>query len=85
MISKKARIASDCVYGVFVAAVVCFVLIALFGSDEIVNPDAAYTVSRRVQAVVILAAGTLPMTIAAMAVYHDNSVKTSGSPGRNAF
>ncbi|NLU51772.1 MAG: hypothetical protein GXX10_02760 [Clostridiaceae bacterium] len=81
--NKSARIISNVVYGIGVAMVATLVFVALFGSNQVTNPDAMIPYTWKELAFMWLAIGTLPMLLACMAVYRYNEIKNSTNKKRN--
>lgn len=83
--NKTARLIGNTVYGIGVVIVVSLGWIALFGSTQIINPDAMLPITRKEQAFMWLALGTIPMLLACTAVYKLNVMKNSLHKKRNFF
>ena len=83
--NKTARIISNIVYGIGVVIAVSLGCIALFGSTQMVNPDAMLPFTWKEQAFMWLAFGTIPMLLACMAVYKFNVIKNCLHKKRNFF
>ncbi|NLD47118.1 MAG: hypothetical protein GX660_07950 [Clostridiaceae bacterium] len=83
--NKSARIIANIVYGIGVAVVVSLACIALFGSTQIINPDAMIPFTWKERAFIGLSFGTIPMLLACMAVYKFNAIKNSMHKKRNFF
>ena len=81
--NKTARIISNIIYGVGAAITACLSCVALFGSRQVINPDAMIPITIREQAFLALAAGSIPMLIACIAVYRLNGVKSTTHAKRN--
>lgn len=81
--NRNARIISNTVYGIGVVITVIISYIALFGSTQIIHPEAMIPFTWKEQAFVWLAFGTLPMFLTCMAVYHFNALKNSLHKKRN--
>jgi|AGTN01.2.fsa_nt_gi hypothetical protein len=75
--NRAIKTISNIVYAIGVAIVLSLSAIALFGSNEIINPDAMLPISWREQAFMWLVFGTIPMLLACMAVYKFNDIKNS--------
>jgi len=74
--NKTVRIIFNSIYGIGAAIVIALCGIALFGSDQPVNPDAMIPLSPKEQAFIWLVFGTIPMLLACMAVYKFNAIRT---------
>lgn len=81
--NKTVRIIFNSIYGIGAAIVIALCGIALFGSDQPVNPDAMIPLSPKEQAFIWLVFGTIPMLLACMAVYKFNAIKISTNRKRN--
>jgi len=68
------RAIANVVYGMGVIAVIVLGLTALFGSREIVFPQAMIPFTWREEAFALLAWGSVPMLLACMAAYRFNGV-----------
>lgn len=75
--NKSVKIISNIVYGIGVIIVICLAFTALFGSDRITNPDAMIPLTWKERAFIWMAAGSIPMLLACMAVYKLNELKNS--------
>lgn len=69
--------------GICVIIAVSLGFIALFGSTQPVNPDAMLPITRKEQAFIWLAFGSIPMLLACMAEYKFNGIKNSFHKKRN--
>lgn len=83
--NKTARIISNIVYGIGVVITVSLGCIALFGSTQMINPDAMLPFTWKEQAFIWLAFGAIPMLFACMSVYKFNAIKNSLHKKRNFF
>ena len=81
--NKSARMISNTIYGIGVAIAISLGGIALFGSNQMINPDVMIPFTPREQAFIWLAFGSIPMLLACMAVYKFNAVKNSSHKIRN--
>lgn len=81
--NKIAKIISNIVYATGVVITVTLSGSALFGSTQIVNPDAMLPITRKEQAFILLAFGAIPMLLACMAVYKFNVIKNSDNKKQN--
>ena len=70
---KGAKIASNIVYAIGVLCVLILGSIALFGPNELPNPNAMVPLS--FSALICLIVGTVPMVLACTAVYLFNDIK----------
>jgi len=70
------RIISNIIYAAGVAIVLALVLLALFGPNHVINPDAMLPFTWRECAFIWLSFGTIPMLFAALAVYRFNFLKS---------
>ena len=75
--NNPARIISNAIYGIGVAIVIILGGVALFGSNQIIDPNAMIPFTPKEQAFIWLAFGSIPMLLSCMAVYKFNSVKNS--------
>ncbi len=75
--NKTVRIISNAVYSLGAVIAFSLVCITLFGSTQIINPDAMLPRTWKVQAFIWLALGTMPMLLACTAVYKFNVIKNS--------
>ena len=75
--TKHAKIISNAVFSVGAFISLCLLAIVIFGSNEVINPEAKLTFTWKEQAFIFLAFGTIPMLLACMAVYKFNNVKNS--------
>ncbi|MDR0813509.1 MAG: hypothetical protein LBO63_05870 [Oscillospiraceae bacterium] len=82
--NKAAKIISIGIYSVGAAIVVFFAARALFGSAQVIDPNAMLTITYREQAFMILAFGAIPMILSCLAVYNFGGVKLSRHRVRNA-
>ena len=80
---KIVKIISNTVYSVGVIIVLSLGTVSLFGSNEIMNPDAMIPFTYKERAFFLLVFGTVPMILACMAVYKYNAVKNSVHKKRN--
>jgi len=81
--AKYAKLFFNIVYLIGVICVLISVLTYIFGSDELLNPDAM--VSIRFSALIWLIVGTLPMLLSCIAVYFFNNIKKSKHKIRNTI
>lgn len=77
MKNRPARIISNTIYGIGVAITIILGDVALFGSNQVIDPDAMIPITPREQAFIWLAFGAIPMLLTCIAVYRFNSVKNS--------
>jgi len=80
---KAAKAVSNVIYSLGAAIVICLAGISLLGSKEAVYPDAMIPYSWRELSFIWLAAGSIPMLLACMAVYKFNAIKNSVHKKRN--
>ena len=78
---KSAKTISNIIYLVGVICVLVLTITAIFGSDELSNPNAM--VSLNFSAFICLIVGMFPMFFACMAVYIFNDIKNSKHKKRN--
>ena len=81
--SKAKRTIANTIYGIGVTIVIVLGLTALFGSREIVFPQAMIPYTWREEAFVLLVWGSVPMLLACMAAYRFNVVAESAHKRRN--
>ncbi len=81
--NKTAKIISNTIYVIGVIITVTLGGISLFGSTQIVNPEAMLPFTWKEQAFIWLAFGAIPMMLACMAVYKFNEIKSSANKKRN--
>ena len=81
--TKIIKIISNTVYFVGTLIVLYLGAIMLFGSNEVMNPDAMLPFTYKDRALFFLVLGTFPMLLACMAVYEFNTVKNSIRKKRN--
>jgi uncharacterized membrane protein YdcZ (DUF606 family) len=74
---KTAKIIANTIYAIGAVIALALVCVSLFGSSEPMNPEAMLPFSRKEQAFIGLAVGSIPMLLACMAVYKFNKVKES--------
>ena len=75
--AKIVKIISNITYSVGALIVICLGAVSLFGSSEMMNPDAMLPFTYKERAFLSLAFGTVPMLLACMAVYKFNAIKKS--------
>jgi len=80
---KPIKFVFNAVYSIGVLIVLYSVIVSLFGSNEVVNPDAMFSVTYRERAFFLLVFGTIPMLLACMAVYTLNDVMNRIHKKRN--
>ena len=80
---KALKFAANSVYTVGVAIALCLGTISLFGSNQVVYPEAMIPYTWREQAFIWLAFGTVPMLLSCMAVYACNNIKNSTNKKRD--
>ena len=80
---KQIKLILNAVYSVGVLIVLYLGIVSLFGSSEVMNPDAMLPYTYKERAFLLLALGTIPMLLACMAVYKFNAVKNSIHKKRN--
>ncbi len=83
--NKSTRIISNIVYGIGVVVVISLACVTLFGSTQMINPDAMIPFTLKEQAFIWLSFGTIPMLLASMAVYKFNAIKNSTYKKRYCF
>jgi hypothetical protein len=83
LLKKYAKLILNIVYLTGVTCVLSLLIVVIFGSDELPNPDAM--VSMKFSAFIWLIIGTLPMNLSCISVYIFNNVKKSSHGIRNTI
>jgi len=83
--NRTAKIIINTVYGIGVLITIGLGCIAIFGSNQITNPDAMLPFTWKELAFIWLAFGSIPMLSACIAVYKFNMIKESLHKKRNFF
>jgi len=80
---KIFKIISNAAYSIGVFIVLYLGITGIFGSNEVMNPEAMLPFTYKNRAFFLLAFGAVPMLLACMAVYKFNAVKNSQHKKRN--
>jgi hypothetical protein len=80
---RYAKLIFNIVYLIGVICVLALLIVVIFGSDDLPNPDAM--VSMKFSALIWLIIGTLPMILSCISVYFFNNIKKSKHKIRNAI
>jgi len=81
--TKIVKFISNITYSVGVLIVLYLGVVSLFGSNEVMYPDAMLPFTYKERAFLLLVFGTAPMVLACMAVYKFNAIKNSVHKKRN--
>ena len=80
---SRAKPIANTIYAVGTLITLALSGVAVFGPTEFINPDVMLPMTRRNQAFVALAVGSVPMLLACLAVYRHNNIKASANKKRN--
>ena len=83
--NKMLKIMSNIIYGFGVLIVTGLCMVAIFGSNEAVNPDNMIPFTWKEEAFLWLSVGSIPMLFSCMAAYKFNGIKNSTCKKRNAI